>query len=120
MRILSPFLSIACSLQDLFDGALVAGSVSDAVASGFRGPLRLTPAVSALKWAYQAMGISMPPGEGMAEDAEDAGSMAEVRRRTGLARFSAQRLHCKHVSARELGCRKRVPCSSLFSLHDCL
>ena len=65
-------------LQDLFDGALVAGSVSDAVASGFRGPLRLTPAVSALKWAYQAMGISMPPGEGVADDAEDAGSTAEV------------------------------------------
>lgn len=60
--------------QDLFDRALVAGSVSDAVASGFRGPLRLTPAVSALKWAYQAMGISMPPAEGAAEadDYEDA------------------------------------------------
>jgi hypothetical protein len=69
----------ACPPQDLFDGALVAGSVSDAVASGFRGPLRLTPAVSALKWAYQAMGISMPPGEGVADDAEDAGSTAEVR-----------------------------------------
>ena len=94
--------------QDLFDGALVAGSVSDAVASGFRGPLRLTPAVSALKWAYQAMGISMPPGEGAANDAEDAGSTAEVRLWKGFAGFQCALTALQHnfasMSAAERGC----------------
>ena len=46
--------------QDLFGGALVVGSVSEAVATGFRGPVRLTPAVSALKWAYQPMFVAQP------------------------------------------------------------
>lgn len=72
-------------MQDLFDGALVAGSVSDAVASGFRGPLRLTPAVSALKWAYQAMSISMPPAED-AVDADAYEDAAEVRDISMLAK----------------------------------
>ena len=90
----------ACPPQDLFDGALVAGSVSDAVASGFRGPLRLTPAVSALKWAYQAMGIMMPPAEDGAPVADDAdGSMAEVRLWKGLAGIMHRDCTATHIAS---------------------
>lgn len=62
-------------MQDLFAGALVVGSVSDAVATGFRGPVRLTPAVSALKWAYQPMTVVQPDAPGP-EGVDEVGFVA--------------------------------------------
>lgn len=51
------------------------GSVSDAVATGFRGPVRLTPAVSALKWAYQPMTVVQPDAPGP-EGVDEVGVVA--------------------------------------------
>jgi hypothetical protein len=44
-------------LQDLSGGTLAVGSRSEVLATSFTGSVRFTPAVSALKWAYQPMAI---------------------------------------------------------------
>lgn len=59
-------------VQDLFGGALVVGSVSEAVAAAFRGAPRLAPAVAGIKWAYQ-------PIVTVSDDAPEAEEPAEVR-----------------------------------------
>ena len=44
-------------LQDLSGGTLAVGSHSEVLATIFTGSVRFTPAVTALKWAYQPMAI---------------------------------------------------------------
>ena len=44
-------------MQDLSGGTLAVGSRSEVLATSFSGAVRFTPAVSALKWAYQPMAI---------------------------------------------------------------
>ena len=50
-----------CGVQDLSCGALVVGSRSEVLSTHFSGAVRFTPAVSALKWAYQPMVVTAAP-----------------------------------------------------------
>ena len=43
--------------QDLSGGTLAVGSRSEVLATTYTGAVRFTPAVSALKWAYQPMAV---------------------------------------------------------------